>query len=229
MHKQIEDFRHNYLSQALLLRASLVKFFKNVSNSYEEEQRKLKYNEDLTARIAAAESQIASVLNEEARIQEEKKKVTQKNSELNAKLKRESSKVEDLQLTVDRERARKFYISVIVDTFSIVHKLKTLLGIEEQERVAKNVQDRANLLLKPYHEILGVTFQLSKEPEVSLRILFQMPNSKKCVVKLNKNGLKGKYLSFLQFGIILLTCNYYSSCQVCTNAKGFGETGKGVG
>lgn len=66
------------------------------------------------------------------------------------------------------------------------------LGMEEQAKVVKDIHDRVNLLLKPYHDILGLTFQLSKQPEVSLRILFEMPTGKKCVVKLSQNGLKSK-------------------------------------
>lgn len=66
------------------------------------------------------------------------------------------------------------------------------VGMEEQEKVAKHIHDRVNLVLKPYHDILGVEIQMSNQPEVSLRFLFQMPNGKKCLVKLNQKGLKSK-------------------------------------
>ena len=46
--------------------------------------------------------------------------------------------------------------------------------------------------MKPYHEILGVTFQYCTEPKNSLRIIFQMPSDKKkkCVVKITSIPLK---------------------------------------
>lgn len=107
MDSPIQDLRHKYLNEALALRSNVLKFFKSVSATYEEEQRKLKYNDELSRRISAAEAQIISVAAEEAKVQEEKKKINQKNAELNGKLKREISRAEDLQLAVDRDRASK--------------------------------------------------------------------------------------------------------------------------
>nr|CAH0112217.1 unnamed protein product [Daphnia galeata] len=168
MELSVKNFRDRWENLALTLMTNCVKFSQNVSNAREEEQRKLKYNEDLVKRIAETEAQIALIAAEEAKVQEEKKKIIQKNAELKSKLKQETVKADDLQSVADRERAR----------------------IEEEEQLSKNIQDKENVLLKPYHDILGVTFQHSREPEVSLRFLFQMPNGKKTVVKLTKNGLK---------------------------------------
>jgi hypothetical protein len=83
-----------------------------------------------------------------------------------------------------------------------------ILGIEEEEQLSKNIQDKENVLLKPYHDILGVTFQHSREPEVSLRFLFQMPNGKKTVVKLTKNGLKSNIQFIQTFSHLLYFLDY---------------------
>jgi hypothetical protein len=79
-----------------------------VSVVREEEQRKLKYNDDLAKRIAETEAALIAV--ENAKVQEEKKKVLQKNAELKAKLKQETIKADDLQLVLDRDRASKEFI-----------------------------------------------------------------------------------------------------------------------
>ncbi|KZS05570.1 Uncharacterized protein APZ42_031220 [Daphnia magna] len=164
----VQNLRYKHLNLMHLLKANIVEYIKSVSNTYEEEQRKLRYNEDLAKKIAETEAQVALVAAEQAKAQEEKNRILQKDVELKAKLKRETTKAQELQSAVDKERAR----------------------IEELEKLSKNTHDKVNLLLKPYHEILGVTFQHCSEPEVCLRILFHMPNGKYCVVKLTKNGFK---------------------------------------
>lgn len=63
--------------------------------------------------------------------------------------------------------------------------------------MAKKIQDKVDILLKPYHDVMGVTFQVSKVPEPSLRIIFQMPNGKKSVLKMTQKGLKGIYKNYL--------------------------------
>jgi len=66
------------------------------------------------------------------------------------------------------------------------------LGLEEKERVSAEIQNKAGLLLKPYHELLGVTFQLTPKPQVGLRLLFQMPGGKKSMIKITRDGPKSK-------------------------------------
>ncbi|XP_046651989.1 kinetochore protein Spc25-like [Daphnia pulicaria] len=168
METHVRNFRDRYDNLALLVISNCVKFSKNASNAREEEQRKLKYSEDLAKRIAETEAQTALVAEGDLKVQDKKKKVLQKNAELRAKLKQETIKADDLQSAAQRERSR----------------------IEKEEQFSKKSQDKANVLLKPYHDILGVTFQNSTGSEVSLRFIFQMPNGKKCMVKLARNGLK---------------------------------------
>ncbi|EFX68329.1 hypothetical protein DAPPUDRAFT_228955 [Daphnia pulex] len=168
METQIVNFRDRYDNLALSVISNFVKFSQNVSNAREEEQRKLKYIEDLAKRIAETEAQMALVAAENLKVQEKKKKDLQKNAELRAKLKQETIKADDMQSAAQRERSR----------------------IEKEEQLSKNIQDKVNVFLKPYHDILGVTFQSSTGSEASLRLIFQMPNGKKCVVKLAKKGLK---------------------------------------
>ncbi|XP_057378013.1 uncharacterized protein LOC130699978 [Daphnia carinata] len=164
----VQNLRHKHLNLLHLLSTNIVKYVINVSSTYEEEQRKIRYNENLAKKIAGAEAQVAVIAAEQAKAEEEKKRILQKDVELKVKLKRETTKAQELQLAVDKERAR----------------------IEELERLSKSTHDKVNLLLKPYHDILGVTFQHCSEPEVCLRILFQMPNGKYCVIKLTKNGFR---------------------------------------
>jgi exonuclease III len=84
-----------------------VKFSQNASNAREEEQRKLKYSEDLAKRIAETEAQTALVAEGDLKVQDKKKKVLQKNAELRAKLKQETIKADDLQSAAQRERSSK--------------------------------------------------------------------------------------------------------------------------
>lgn len=107
MELSVKNFRDRWENLALTLMTNCVKFSQNVSNAREEEQRKLKYNEDLVKRIAETEAQIALIAAEEAKVQEEKKKIIQKNAELKSKLKQETVKADDLQSVADRERASK--------------------------------------------------------------------------------------------------------------------------
>ena len=107
MEISVKNFRDRWENLALTLMTNCVKFSQNVSNAREEEQRKLKYNEDLVKRIAETEAQIALIAAEEAKVQEEKKKIFQKNGELKSKLKQETVKADDLQSVADRERASK--------------------------------------------------------------------------------------------------------------------------
>ena len=103
----VKNFRDRYKNLTLILMSNCVKFTQNVSNAREEEQRKLKCNEELNKRIAETEAQIALVAAEDVKIQETKKKVLQKNAELKAKLKQETIKADDLQLVAQREQASK--------------------------------------------------------------------------------------------------------------------------
>jgi exonuclease III len=96
-----------------------VKFSQNASNAREEEQRKLKYSEDLAKRIAETEAQTALVAEGDLKVQEKKKKVLQKNAELRAKLKQETIKADDLQSAAQRERSSKnIHFSIFIQVKS---------------------------------------------------------------------------------------------------------------
>lgn len=213
----VQNLRYKHLNLMHLLKANIVEYIKSVSNTYEEEQRKLRYNEDLAKKIAETEAQVALVAAEQAKAQEEKNRILQKDVELKAKLKRETTKAQELQSAVDKERASNI-IDVIILWQVVIKKKKFFLGIEELEKLSKNTHDKVNLLLKPYHEILGVTFQHCSEPEVCLRILFHMPNGKYCVVKLTKNGFKGNLHCFLNVFPFIST-HFVCSNQMCADAK----------
>jgi hypothetical protein len=107
MESHVRNFRDRYDNLALLVISNCVKFSQNASNAREEEQRKLKYSEDLAKRIAETEAQTALVAEGDLKVQEKKKKVLQKNAELRAKLKQETIKADDLQSAAQRERSSK--------------------------------------------------------------------------------------------------------------------------
>lgn len=109
----VQNLRYKHLNLMHLLKANIVEYIKSVSNTYEEEQRKLRYNEDLAKKIAATEAQVALVAAEQAKAQEEKNRILQKDVELKAKLKRETTKAQELQSAVDKERASNI-IDVII-------------------------------------------------------------------------------------------------------------------
>lgn len=110
MRKQCQDYNLKHFNELRSLYASCFKYIKSVSSGYEETQRKLKYNEELVGEIAATEANIVSISTEESRLAEERKKIVKKNMELNGKLMRETSRAEDLQLAVDKERTSKQYM-----------------------------------------------------------------------------------------------------------------------
>lgn len=57
----------------------------------------------------------------------------------------------------------------------------------------QEIQDKANFLLKPYHEYMGLEIQMAQKPEPSLRLLFSAPTQdKRCVVKLSLKSMKSK-------------------------------------
>ncbi len=107
METHIRNFRDRYENLSLVLMSNCVKFSQNVSNAREEEQRKLKYTEDLAKRIVETEAQMALVAAEDVKVQEKKKKVLQKNAELKARLKQETIKADDLQSVAQKERSSK--------------------------------------------------------------------------------------------------------------------------
>lgn len=114
MRKDLKDLNLRYRNDQRSLLFSISKLNKNVSYGLEETQRKLKYNEELAREIAATEANITSIIIEESRIAEERKKVVKKNMELNVKLKRETSRIKDLQLSVDKKRTSKEYVSIFI-------------------------------------------------------------------------------------------------------------------
>lgn len=201
MENIVEGFRDRYKNLALTMMANCLKFSQNVSNIREEEQRKLKSNEDLAKRIAEMEAQVDSIVVEESKVKEEKKKLHQKNAELQAKLKKETIKADDLQLVAGREKASmkslSFFLSWLIHSCQKTYLNYVILEMEEEEQLCKNIHDKASVLLKPYHDILGLTFQRSRDPQDNLRFIFKMPNGKKCVVKLTKDGLKSNYFTYV--------------------------------
>ena len=117
MDKFKQEFLLQHINLNLSVRASLLKFVQRISDAHEEERRKLKYQEDLAKKIANVVEKINSVATEEAKIADEKKKVLQQNTSLNQKLKKETSKAEELQLTLDNNRKSKssiFYLCHII-------------------------------------------------------------------------------------------------------------------
>ena len=68
----------------------------------------------------------------------------------------------------------------------------------------RDVQDKVNVLLKPYHETLGITIEKCKGPEKnSVRIIFRTPSSKTCQVKLGNvdNRIKSKWYFTVSFTV----------------------------
>lgn len=97
-----------HLDLASVMRSRLLRLLKNVNDGYEEERRKAKCQTELTEKISACENQLIILATEETKILEEKKKVQQKSVELHTKLKRELSKVDDVQGKLNSERSRKY-------------------------------------------------------------------------------------------------------------------------
>lgn len=104
MKKHVDDFRLKYFNESRIVRSHLLSLLKDVEETYEEIQQKSKYNKELAEKISCIEARIATAVSEENRLGEERKKIAKKNSELTVKLKRETSKAEDLQAAVEKER-----------------------------------------------------------------------------------------------------------------------------
>ena len=169
-----------------------------VIEAVEEERRRTKYQEELVERIAAANEQITSVGTENNQLSEENKSHGRKRMNSSNQLKIEQKKAEDLQATIIKEQNSKFFFYCILHykTIANYHILMSS-GLEEEERVTAAIQNKADLLLKPYQDVLGVTFQLTPKPELNLRLLFQMPGGKKSMVKVSRNGPRSKFAFIL--------------------------------
>ena len=169
-----------------------------VIEAVEEERRRTKYQEELVERIAAANEQITSVGTENNQLSEENKSHGRKRMNSSNQLKIEQKKAEDLQATIIKEQNSKFFFYCILRYKTIANYYILLSsGLEEEERVTAAIQNKADLLLKPYQDVLGVTFQLTPKPELNLRLLFQMPGGKKSMVKVSRNGPRSKFAFIL--------------------------------
>lgn len=170
-----------------------------VIEAVEEERRRTKYQEELVERIAAANEQITSVGTENNQLSEENKSHGRKRMNSSNQLKIEQKKAEDLQATIIKEQNSKFFFYCILLQDKTIANYYILLssGLEEEERVTAAIQNKADLLLKPYQDVLGVTFQLTPKPELNLRLLFQMPGGKKSMVKVSRNGPRSKFAFIL--------------------------------
>ena len=169
-----------------------------VIEAVEEERRRTKYQEELVERIAAANEQITSVGTENNQLSEENKNHGRKRMNSSNQLKIEQKKAEDLQATIIKEQNSKFFFYCILRYKTIANYYILLSsGLEEEERVTAAIQNKADLLLKPYQDVLGVTFQLTPKPELNLRLLFQMPGGKKSMVKVSRNGPRSKFAFIL--------------------------------
>lgn len=136
MRKQSQDFQLKHYNELRSLRSGIFKFIKSVSYGYEETQRKLKYNEELAGEVAATEAIITSIATEESRLAEERENIEKKNVELNGKLKRETSRVEDLQLAINKERTSKcVYFMFLNKKFSNLWYLKELKNRKRLQKI----------------------------------------------------------------------------------------------
>ena len=177
-----------------------------VIEAVEEERRRTKYQEELVERIAAANEQITSVGTENNQLSEENKSHGRKRMNSSNQLKIEQKKAEDLQATIIKEQNSKFFFYCILRYKTIANYYMLLSsGLEEEECVTAAIQNKADLLLKPYQDVLGVTFQLTPKPELNLRLLFQMPGGKKSMVKVSRNGPRSKF-AFILNGVNNFLC-----------------------
>lgn len=80
-----------------------------------------------------------------------------------------------------------FPISIVTNSFTLS------LGIEKHNKMLQEIQDKANFLLKPYHEYMGLEIQMAQKPEPSLRLLFSGTTpDKRCMVKISLKSMKSK-------------------------------------
>lgn len=133
---------------------------------------------------------------EEARKKETSvEKAMARNANSIAQVEAENLSLNKLNSEIERVHSSKSELSVqlsrqLKKLDSSTLKLKDLRSkIEQMNQKSRETNDKANLLLQPYRDYLGLTLQTVKS-DGSLRIMFQLPNSKVCYVKLtNKDGV----------------------------------------
>lgn len=185
------DFSSVFREQSHNIRVLLVKIAKTASEATEEQRRKAKARESVVNKIAACQATISSQDAEEARLADDRKKAQQKTTESNSHMRNELKKTDELQSLLNEERTSKHFSHQQTHIFP--NPLSSV-GIAEHDRLIKEVQDQANVLLKPYHELMGFTLQMTKSPNATLRLLFKAPNGKQCMVKVAQKDYKSKPL-----------------------------------
>lgn len=105
MESVIKDLERKYIEKSIRVTLNVFKAVGIVSEGLEEERRKAKICEGLAEKVVACHAQLASLETEDVRLLERKKKLQQRNGELNELLKKELKKAEDQQAAINEERA----------------------------------------------------------------------------------------------------------------------------